>query len=254
MLNHSTLETLQELGLKGMAAAYRAQLQDPDVQSLSFDERFGLIVDREWGERQNRRLARRLREAKLRLPAAVEDIDFTVSRGLDRGLIRTLAEGRWLREHQNLLVSGPTGVGKTFLVCALANAAIRLGFSARYYRVSRLLGDLAIARADGTYPKIMARLAKVDLLVLDDWGLSPFTPAEARELLEVIEERHGTRSTAVASQLPIENWHAALGDPTVADAIMDRLVHQAYKVNLRGESMRKLANRTQATSTNHTDE
>ena len=254
MLNHSTLETLQELGLKGMAAAYRAQLQDPDVQSLSFDERFGLIVDREWGERQNRRLARRLREAKLRLPAAVEDIDFTVSRGLDRGLIRTLAEGRWLREHQNLLVSGPTGVGKTFLVCALANAAIRLGFSARYYRVSRLLGDLAIARADGTYPKIMARLAKVDLLVLDDWGLSPFTPAEARELLEVIEERHGTRSTAVASQLPVENWHAALGDPTVADAIMDRLVHQAYKVNLRGESMRKLANRTQATSTNPTDE
>lgn len=253
MLNHSTLETLQELGLKGMAAAYRAQLQDPDVQSLSFDERFGLIVDREWGERQNRRLARRLREAKLRLPAAVEDIDFTVSRGLDRGLVRTLAEGRWLREHQNLLVSGPTGVGKTFLVCALANAAIRLGFSARYYRVPRLLGDLAIARADGTYPKVMAKLAKVDLLVLDDWGLSPFTPAEARELLEVIEERHGTRSTAVASQLPIENWHGALGDPTVADAIMDRLVHQAYKVNLRGESMRKLANRVQAPGTNQAD-
>lgn len=253
MLNQSTLETLQELGLKGMAAAYRAQLQDPDVQSLSFDERFGLIVDREWGERQNRRLARRLREAKLRLPAAVEDVDFTLSRGLDRGLIRTLAEGRWLREHQNLLVSGPTGVGKTFLVCALAHAAIRLGFSARYYRVPRLLGDLAIARADGTYPKVMARLAKVDLLVLDDWGLSPFTPAEARELLEVIEERHGVRSTAVASQLPIENWHVVLGDPTVADAIMDRLVHQAYKVNLRGESMRKLANRVQATGTNQAD-
>lgn len=253
MLNHSTLETLQELGLKGMAAAYRAQLEDPEMQSLSFDERLGLLVDREWGERQNRRLARRLREAKLRLPAATEDIDFRPSRGLDRGLLRTLAEGRWVHQGQNVLVTGPTGVGKTFLACALANAAVRRGFSARYYRVPRLLSELAMGHADGTYPRLLARLAKVDLLILDDWGLSPFTPAEAREMLEVVEERHGRHATLVASQLPIEDWHAALGDATVADAILDRLVHGAYRIELRGESMRKQRARGGSLDTNHSD-
>lgn len=243
MLTHQTLETLQQLSLRGMVEAYQAQLQQPETQSLSFDERFGLIVDREWNQRQNRRLARRLREAKLRLPACLEDIDFTVPRGLDRSLIRTLAEGRWLREHLNVLLSGPTGIGKTFVACALANAACRLGFSARYYRVPRLVGELAIARADGSYPQLMARLAKTDLLVLDDWGLVSLTVSEARDLLEVVDDRCHIRSTLIASQLPIEDWHSTLPDPSVADAILDRLVHTAHKLNLQGPSMRKVAGR-----------
>lgn len=246
MLTQQTLQTLHEMGLRGMAAAYQAQLQQPELQSLSFDERFGLIVDREWNHRQSRRLARRLREAKLRLPACVEDIDYSVARGLDRSLMRSLAEGHWLREHQSILISGPTGVGKTFIACALANAACRLGFTARYYRVPRLVGDLAMARADGSYPQLMSRLAKTDLLVLDDWGLAALTPAEARDLLEVVDDRCTTRSTLVASQLPVEAWHATLPDPTVADAILDRLVHNAHKLNLKGPSMRKATSRVKS--------
>ncbi len=245
MLTQQTIQTLHALGLKGMAAAYRAQLTDPEAHGLSFDERLGLIVDREWTERQNRRLARRLQDAHLRLGSAcVEDIDYEAARGLDRSLIRTLAEGRWLREHQALLITGPTGVGKTFLACALANAACRQGFRARYYRASQLVGELALARADGSRPKLVAKLARTDLLVLDDWGLATLTASEARDLLDVLDDRCATRSTLVASQLPVDRWHAVMPDPTVADAVLDRLVHGAYRIELHGESMRKLRART----------
>jgi DNA replication protein DnaC len=218
MLTQQTLETLRALSLTGMADAFQAQLQDADVQALSFDERLGLLVDREWSERQTRRLVRRLQIARLPLPASIEDIDYTTPRGLDRGLIRTLAEGRWLHEHLNLIMCGPTGVGKTYVASALGNGACRQGFSVRYYRVSRLAGDLTLARAERSYPRLMRALAKTDLLMLDGWGLA----------------------TLIASQLPIDAWHGAIPDASIADALLDRVVHTAHKIVLRGESMRKL--------------
>ncbi|MGE5507965.1 MAG: IS21-like element helper ATPase IstB [Chitinophagales bacterium] len=244
MLTQQTLDKLRGMKLKGLAEGYQDQLRRTDLDSLTFDERLGLLVDQEWLHRQNRRLARRLREAKLRLPAAVEDVDYAAARGLDRALIATLANCGWLQERQNVLICGPTGVGKTFLLCALANAALRQGFTAHYYRLSRLIGDLALAKADGSYPRLMAKLAKTDLLVLDDWGLSPLAVGEARDLLEVMDDRYQNRSTAVASQLPLEDWHATIADPSVADAILDRLVHNAHKLNLKGESMRRVKNQT----------
>ena len=240
MLTQQTLETLRALGFRGMADAYQAQLQDAEIQALSCDERLGLLVDREWSERQTRRLVRRLQIARLPLPAAIEDLDYTTPRGLERGLIRTLAEGRWLHEHLNLILCGPTGVGKTYVASALGNAACRQGFAVRYYRVSRLAGDLTLAKADGSYPRLMRALAKTDLLMLDDWGLAPLNASEARELLEVIDDRCTRHSTLIASQLPIDAWHSAIPDPSIADALLDRVVHTAHKIVLRGESMRKL--------------
>jgi DNA replication protein DnaC len=240
MLTQQTLQTLRDLRLTGMADAYEAQLRDPEVQALSCDERLGLLADQEWSRRQSRRLARRLKDAKLPLNATIEDIDYTTPRGLDRVLLRTLAEGRWLQEHLCVLITGPAGAGKTFIASALGNAACRQGWTARYYRLSRLLADLGIAKADGSYPRFLARLAKTDLLLVDEWGLAPLTVADARELLEVIDDRCTTRSTLIASQLPLDAWHGKIPDPSLADALLDRVVHAAHKIALRGESMRKL--------------
>jgi DNA replication protein DnaC len=240
MLTQQTLETLRALSLTGMADAYEAQLRDAEAQALSFDERLGLLADREWSDRQTRRLVRRLQIARLPMPAAIEDLDYSTPRGLDRGTMRMLAEGRWLHEHMNLILCGPTGVGKTYVASALGHAACRQSFRVRYYRVSRLVGDLTIAKADGSYPRLMRALAQTDLLVLDDWGLAPLTTGEARELLEVIDDRCNRRSTLVASQLPVDTWHSAIPDPSIADALLDRIVHTAHKVVLKGESMRKL--------------
>lgn len=248
MIIQQTVETLRRMRLDGMADAFLAQMENPATSELSFEERFGLLVDCEMTYRQNRRLKRLLKGAHLKMAACLEDIDWRQPRGLDRSLMTSLSSCQWVLAHQSVLISGPTGVGKTFPCCALANQACRYGYSARYYRVPRLFTDIAIARGDGSYRKLMNHLAKVDLLVLDDWGLAPLTISETRDLLEVIEDRCETRSTVIASQLPIEDWHQAMPDPTAADAILDRLVHTAHKIVLRGESMRKSRATNVATS------
>jgi DNA replication protein DnaC len=239
MLTEPTMEKLRQMQLRGMVTALLSQSQDPEAQALSFEERLGLLVDEEWTQRRTRALARLLREAKLRLPACPEDLDYTPARGLDRALMRSLITGAFVREHQNIIICGATGTGKTFVACALGNACCRQGLRARYFRVSALLSELTLSKGDGTYPAFMARLAKTDLLILDDYGLAPLSVLEARDLLEVIDERALSRSTVVASQLPLEHWHGAIADPTLADAILDRLIHQAHKIHLKGESMRK---------------
>jgi len=239
MLISPTLDKLQALSLGGMARAFSEQLESPSYAELSFEERLGLLVDREAQDRENRRLARRLKAAKLRSDAAIEDLNFRAPRGLDRSTILGLAESHWVTAHRNVLVTGPTGVGKTFLACALAQAAIRHGHTALYLRLPRLLDELVLARADGRLPRLMTAWAKVGVLVLDDLGLQPVPPARAADLLEVIEDRGGLRSTIVTSQLPVAHWHETLGEPTVADAILDRLVHNAYRLELTGASMRR---------------
>jgi DNA replication protein len=238
-LKHPTLDKLHALKLTGMAAALEDQSATPDITDLSFEERLGLLVDREMTERDNRRMSSRLRRAKLRHAAILEDIDYRNSRGLDKGLVQSLASCQWVKEHLNVLITGPTGVGKTWLACALAHKACREGYTAQYVRLTRLLRELTIAKGDGQYSKLLTSLAKVDVLILDDWGLMKLSAENRRDLLEVLEDRHGRRSTIATSQLPIEEWHGIIGDATLADAILDRLVHNAYKINLRGESMRK---------------
>jgi len=240
MLIHPTLEQLRALRLDGMVKALEEQLQMAEVGDLSFEDRLALLIDREMTERSSRRLKTRLSNAKLRLRSAcVEDVDHRSHRGLDKGLFLSLSSCDWLAQHRNVLITGPTGVGKTFLSCALAQKACREGYTVEYLRMPRLLEDLALAHADGRYPKRMSSLARTDLLVLDDWGLAPLTDADRRELLEILEDRHDLRSTLVTSQLPVDAWHDAIGHPTLADAILDRLVHNAYRLELRGESMRR---------------
>ncbi len=240
MLPAPTTETLRALKLDAMAAAWAAQQQDAALSQLSFDERFGLLIDAEWLARENKRLARALREATLKLSqACLEAIDHPAARELDRALLRQLATCRWVAEHQNVLITGATGVGKSFIACALAHQACRQGYRALYRRASRLFHELALARADGTYVRLLAKVARVDVFVLDDWALTPIQDQERRDLLELLEDRYGTRSTIVTSQLPPAHWHAALGDPTLADAICDRLLHNAHRLVLKGPSRRR---------------
>lgn len=239
MLTHPTYEKMQTLKLSGMLKAFEEQQRTPEIDSLSFEERLGLLLDREMTERQTKRLRTKLKKAKLRHQACVEDIDYRHPRGLDKSLMLRLSSCTWVKEHHNLIITGPTGIGKTWLACALAQKACREGYSALYTRLPRLLQDIGISRGDGRYPKVMNDLAKTDLLILDDWGLVPLGNEQRRDLLEVLEDRHGLRSTLVTSQLPQESWHEYLGDPTLADAILDRLIHNAHRLALRGESLRK---------------
>lgn len=239
MLNHPTLDKLQTLRLTGMVKALSEQMHMPDIADLSFEERLGLLVDREMTERHDRRLQTRLRQAKLRLNASLEDIDYRHPRGLDKSLMLSLASCQWVRDRRNILLTGPTGIGKTWIACALGHAACRGGYTTRYLRLPRLLHELPIAKGDGRYPKLMASLAKTDVLILDDWALAKLNDDHRRDVLEVLEDRHDRRSTLVSSQFPLEHWHEAIGNPTLADAILDRLVHNAYKIILQGESMRK---------------
>ena len=241
MLTHPTLEKLQTLRLSGMLKALEEQQRMPDIGSLDFEQRLALLIDREMTERENRRLATRLKKARLRHSCCVEDIDFKASRGLDKTMILTMAACTWIARGLNMLLCGPTGIGKSYLACALGHKACLEGYTVRYLRLPRLFEELRLAKADGRYGKLMLGYAKTDLLILDDWGLTPMTDPQRRDLLEILEDRYGKRSTIVTSQLPISAWHEAIGDPTLADAILDRLVHNAYKIELKGESLRKNA-------------
>jgi DNA replication protein DnaC len=222
-----------------MAKAMEEQMNADEANSLSFEERLGLMVDREMNERENRRMTTRLAKAKLRQSACMEDIDYRHRRGLDKGLMMSLASCSYVRQHRQVIITGPTGVGKTYLACALIHKACLEGYSALYRRLPNLLTEMAMARGDGRYPKVMAVYAKTDLLALDDWGLDRLNREQRLDLLELMEDRHGLKSTIIAAQVPIEQWHEFIGDPTLADAILDRLVHNAYPIQLQGESMRK---------------
>lgn len=238
MLLHPTLEQLATLRLTGMAAALNEQRQ-MDLADLSFEDRLALLLDREIVVRKNRKMKTQLHKARLRQDSCLEDIDFRHPRGLDKSLVVRLADCQWLKEHHNLIITGPTGVGKTYLACAFAHKACREGFSTLYLRLTKLFEDLSLAKGDGRYLKLLKSFAKTDLLVLDDYGLFPLNQEQRHDLLEILEDRHHIRSTLVTSQLPLEHWHEQIGDPTLADAILDRLVHNAHKLHLKGESMRK---------------
>ena len=239
MLIQPTIDKLCSLRLSGMVKAVQQQINDPDISSLSFDDRLGLIVDTEMTERENRRLNTRLKAAKLKEQACMENIDPRQARGLDKSTLKQLSLPQWIKDHRNVLIVGPTGVGKTYLTCSLINSACRNGFRALYSRTQRMLQNLAIARADGSYQKLLARLAKIELLVLDDFGLAALADDTSRDLLEIIDDRCKSASTVIASQLPIDHWHQTITNSTIADAILDRLVHNSYKLNLKGDSLRK---------------
>lgn len=246
MLNHATIEGLHALKLPAMAAGLTEQAASAAHQGLTFEERLGLLVDRELAERDNRRLARYLKTAKLRTNAVIEDIDFRRHRGLDRPTLLGLAESGWVTNHHNIAVVGPTGIGKTFLACALANSAIRRGHTALYLRASRMHDELAVARLDGRFGRLTASWARIDVLVIDDFLLRPLTADQAADTLEVIEDRAGLRSTIITSQLPIALWHQALSEPTIADAALDRILQNLHRIELEGESMRRPENTSTA--------
>ncbi len=239
MLMHPTFDKLKTLQLRGMAAALEDQVRTPEIELLSFEERLGLLLDREETARADRRLKTRLTQAGLGVPASLEDIDHHAKRNLDKGVLLDLAGCSWIARHHNLVITGPTGVGKTYLACALAQKACREGYKALYQRLPRLLHDLEIAKGDGRYRTMLAALQRIDVLVLDDWGVTPMTDTNRRDLLELLDDRYATKSTLITSQLPVDAWHDYLADPTLADAILDRFVHNAHRLDLRGDSMRK---------------
>ena len=240
MLIQQTLEKLYSMRLSGMAEALQQQLADPELATLSFEERLGWLVDRHWTWRENNSMARRLGSARLKdRQACLEDVDYRAVRGLDRAQVRTLAECDWVDRHQNLVLTGPCGVGKTYLACAFAQQAIRRRFTALYARQPQLFRDLALARADGSLYKLYRKLARGDVLIVDDWVMTPLAESERRDFLEICEDRYDTRSTILTSQIPVPQWHEQIGDPTLADSILDRLVHNAHRIELQGTSMRK---------------
>ena len=239
MLHEQTFEKLYALQLTGMAEALKDQMGRADMDGLAFEERFSMLVDAQHLFRENKRMKRLLENAKLKLAASMEDIDYRSPRGLDKSVMLSLASCDWVRKHRNVIIVGPTGSGKTYLSCALAHRACREGMTAFYLRTPKLYYTLAMARADGSYARVLAKLARTSVLALDDLGMAALTDSERQDLLEVIEDRHGSASTIITSQLPVEHWHEVIGDPTIADALLDRLVHNAHKINLKGESMRK---------------
>lgn len=239
MLTHPTLDQLHALGLHGMAKAFTEIIASEEAQSLSHPEWLALLLDREASHRRDKRLAMRLRYARLRHNAAVEDVDHKSPRGLDRSLFQKLSTCQWVEAKENVIICGPTGIGKSWLACALGQRAARDNRSILYHRLPKLLTDLALARGDGRYARILKTLNRVELLILDDWGLEPLDAGARHDLLEILEERHGRRSTLITSQIPVDKWHSLIGDPTYADAILDRLVHNAHRLNLSGESLRK---------------
>jgi len=241
MLTHPTYDRLIALGLTGMAKALEEQRRQPDIAALTFEERIAMMIDREAVDRENKRLTTRLKFACLRQSAIVEDVDMKAPRGLDKALFQKLVAGDWINRHQNLIVIGPTGVGKSWLACALGHKACRDDHSVFYQRVPRLFDALALARGDGRHARLLKTIARVELLILDDWGLTTLTNDQARDLLEIVDDRHNRGSTIVTSQLPVDHWHEAIANPTIADAILDRLVHNAHRLALNGDSMRKAA-------------
>ncbi|MEI7745623.1 MAG: IS21-like element helper ATPase IstB [Chloroflexota bacterium] len=240
MIAELTMDNLRALRLDALAAAWAEQQKDPEMQRLGFDERLGMLIDAQWLYRENKRLDRVLKEAKLRISGAcVEGIDYPPRRELDKATVRQLATCRWVEEHQNVVITGATGTGKTYVACAIAQQACRKGYRAIYRRATRLNDELTLAHADGTFANLLARFARVDVLVIDDWGLAAPKDQERRDLLEIVEDRHGARSTILTSQVPTNKWHDHIGDPTVADAVCDRVLHNAHRLVLKGPSRRK---------------
>ena len=239
MLDHPTLDLLHELGLHGMARGLRELTQNPEAGALQHGEWLAILLEHEATLRRQKRFEARARTARLRHAASVEDIDYHAPRGLDRALFLRLSACDWIRQRRNLLLSGPTGIGKSWISCALGHKACRENLSVLYQRVPRLMAALALARGDGRYAKLLRSLARVNLLILDDWGPEPLGPEQRRDLLEIVEDRYDTGSLLITSQLPIERWYEIIGDPTLADAILDRVVHNAYRIELKGDSLRK---------------